>query len=284
VSSNIADDSTVQAIPAAPIPLDGMVYGIDGLDALLVFHLGDAHLHAAWVRADAGFRAEEPVSSLRDAYRVAQFAARRLALFGAGGGERRGEAQNPVLTIEIAQRTALLRRVRAHVVATLFDASMPLGMARLITGRLAAQLEPELPRDGDAQDARGSRPDLSTGGATDPLRGPSTHKPRLPSPSQPPEANEEREPATIAFGRRPSRPPMPRATLTELDRTRRVLMFLEMHAPEPHIVRLRLALRTGLAPLALEHPEALGAEAVVLIETAVEEILGIDAAELRSVV
>ncbi len=268
--TTIEDDSTVQAAPSPPIPLDGIVYGIDGLDAVLVFHLGDAHLHAAWVRADAGFRAEEPVSSLRDAYRVAQFAARRLALFGAGA-ERRGEAQNPVLTIEIAARTALLRRVRAHVIATLFDASMPLGMARLVTGRLAAQLEPELPRD-DAADSRGSRPDLSA------------HKPHLPSPSQPPEATEEREPQTMVFGRRPTTPPVRSATLTELDRTRRVLMFLEMHAPEPHVVRLRLALRTGIAPLALEHPEALGADAVVLIETAVEEILGIDPNELRSVV
>jgi hypothetical protein len=267
----IDDDSTVQAAPAPPIPLDGIAYGIDGLDAVLVFHLGDAHLHAAWVRADAGFRAEEPVSSLRDAYRVAQFAARRLALFGAGT-ERRGEAQNPVMTIEIAARTALLRRVRAHVIATLFDASMPLGMARLVTSRLAAQLEPELPRDGEAADPRGSRPDLLA------------QKPHLPSPSQPPDATEEREPATMVFGRRPSTPPVRSATLTELDRTRRLLMFLEMHAPEPHIVRLRLALRTGLAPLALEHPEALGAEAVVLIETAVEEILGIDPHELRSVV
>ncbi|HVY44952.1 MAG TPA: hypothetical protein VHB21_03695, partial [Minicystis sp.] len=105
-----------------PVPLDGLVYGIDGLDALLVFHLGDAHLHAAWVRADAGFRAEEPVSSLRDAYRVAQFAGRRLGAFGAAADARRGDVASPLVTLEIPSRTALLRRVRAHVVAALFDA------------------------------------------------------------------------------------------------------------------------------------------------------------------
>ena len=40
--------------PAGPIPLDGLVYGIDLLDAVLVFHLGDAHMHALWVRPDGG--------------------------------------------------------------------------------------------------------------------------------------------------------------------------------------------------------------------------------------
>ena len=49
------------------------------------------------------------------------------------------------------------------------------------------------------------------------------------------------------------------------------------------MARLRVALRAGLTPLALEHPEALGADAIVLIETAVQEILGVDRGELRGV-
>ena len=145
--SSVADEATVEA-PPPPSPHDGRACGVEHHVARLVFHLGDAHLHAAWVRADAGFRADEAVSGLRDAYRVCQFASRRLSTSTAG--ERRGEAQNPLLTLEVASRTALLRRVRAHVVAVVFDAAMPLGMARLVAARLAAELEPELPREGAA--------------------------------------------------------------------------------------------------------------------------------------
>jgi hypothetical protein len=274
--SSVADDATLEA-PAPPIPLDGLAYGVDHLDALLVFHLGDAHLHAAWVRADAGFRADEAVSGLRDAYRVCQFASRRLSTSTAG--ERRGEAQNPLLTLEVASRTALLRRVRAHVVAVVFDAAMPLGMARLVAARLAATLEPELPREGAAS------PDapLSTSAAAPRSEGNRAPRPTIMGAPPPPDA-EDREPQTMAYGPRSSPRGMPRVTLSELDRTRRLLMYAEANAPEPHTVRLRIALRTGLTPLALEHAEALSADAAVLIETAVEEILGVDRAELRSVV
>jgi hypothetical protein len=81
-----------------------------------------------------------------------------------------------------------------------------------------------------------------------------------------------------------SQPPHSRATLTDMDRAKRLLSFLEGRAPEPHVARLRVALRAGLTPLALEHPEALRADAMILIETAVEDILGIDRSELRRLV
>jgi hypothetical protein len=68
-----------------------------------------------------------------------------------------------------------------------------------------------------------------------------------------------------------------------MDRVSRLLAHLEARAPEPHVVRHRLALRAGLTLAALDRPEALGAEAVVLIETAVQDILGIDRAELRRI-
>jgi hypothetical protein len=67
----------------------------------------------------------------------------------------------------------------------------------------------------------------------------------------------------------------------EVDRTRRLLALLEARAPEPHVARLRVALRAGLTPVALEHLEALGADATLLIEAAVEDILGLDRAALR---
>jgi hypothetical protein len=254
---------------SGPIALDGLAYGIDLLDAVLVFHLGDAHLHALWVRPEGGVRPDDVVTTLRDVYRVAQFAGKRLA----AAPERRGEAPAPLITIELPQRTAVLRRIRAHVVACLFDADMPLGMARLVAGRLGAALEPELPL-GDATDA------------------PAVPKPRpvvVPVPPgaavvpqlRPPEDHGDRPPHTLNFASpRRSRPPRPPA---DLDRASRLLAYLEEHAPEPHVVRHRLALRAGLTLAALEHPEGLGPEAMVLLETAVQDILGIDRAELRRI-
>jgi hypothetical protein len=259
---------------SGPIALDGLVYGIDLLDAVLVFHLGDANLHATWVRPDTGLRAEDMVTGLRDGYRVCQFAARRFAPPSATTGfERRGDVVNPLVTIEVPPRVALLRRIRAYVVATIFDGGMPLGMARLLAARIAAVLDPELPLGQDA-------------GAPGALPAPS--KIKIPPPPMAPDREEahDRAPATLAFGAglaRRSVPPPPPSAGSELDRTRRLLAYLEAHAPEPHMARHRLALRAGLTLLALEHPEALGPEAIVLIETAVEDILGLDRAELRRI-
>ena len=47
--------------------------------------------------------------------------------------------------------------------------------------------------------------------------------------------------------------------------------------------RTRRRALAGLTLVALDHPEALGPEAMVLIESAVEEILGLDRAELRRI-
>ncbi len=256
--------------PEGPLGLDGLVYGIDLLDALLVLHLGDAHLYASWVRPESGLRPDDVVTTLRDTYRVGQFTAKRLG-GGGGGADRRGDVPAPLLTLELPQRTALLRRVRSYLVATIFDAAMPLGMARLISGRLAAALEPELPL------------------AQAP---PEPTKPRVavPTPEGPvvrhaePTHRDSEAPHTLSFGSglpRRSRPPPPRAP--EADRTSRLLAYLEAHAPEPHVVKYRLALRAGLTLSALERPEALGPEAMILIETAVQDILGIDRAELRRI-
>jgi hypothetical protein len=256
-----------------PIALDALAYGIDLLDALLVFHLGDAHLHALWVRPDGGVRAEDVVTTLRDAYRVGQFASKRLM----GATSPRSEAPAPLITLELPQRTVLLRRIRAYVVACIFDAAMPLGMARLIAGRLAAALEPELPLGEAATDA------ATKARVVVPLPTAVGHAVTLHAlhPA------EEGAPHTIPFGGtfgsalpRRSRPPPPP---TESDRPARLLAYLEAHAPEPHVVRLRLALRAGLTLAALDRPESLAPEAIVLVETAVQDILGIDRAELRRI-
>jgi hypothetical protein len=75
-------------------------------------------------------------------------------------------------------------------------------------------------------------------------------------------------------------PPPVRATPAEIERVKRVLQHLEENAPDPHIAHLRVALRAGLTPLALANPEALGPNTLVLIETAVEDILGSDLSSL----
>jgi len=256
------------AAMAGPIALDGLAYGIDLLDAVLVFHLGDAHVHALWVRPDGGVRAEDVVTTLRDAYRVGQFASKRLM----GASSPRAEAPAPLITLELPQRTVLLRRIRAYVVACVFDAAMPLGMVRVIAARLAAALEPELPLGQESTDAATkARVVLPLPAAGPPLRPVAVH------------SADEGPPHTLTFGSslpRRSRPPPPP---TEGERPSRLLAYLEAHAPEPHMVRHRLALRAGLTLAALDRPEALGPEAIVLVETAVQDILGIDRAELRRI-
>jgi hypothetical protein len=290
--------------PAAPILLDGLAYGIDPLDAILVFHTGDGHLFAAWVRAGAGFGAEEASESLWLAYRACLGVQGRLA--ASPRFAERGEAPPMSLTLEMASRVVMVQRARAYAAACLFEPSMPLGMARLVTTRIAAMLEPELPFPM-------SLPTVASTAAatTESLLPPTEERPtriEVPPLSTPtdmlaraaiadepteerPSAHEEPiepGPKTLDFPstgaavvrKGSSHPPPVRATPAEVDRVKRVLEFLEVHAPEPHVAHLRVALRAGLTPLALAHPETLGPNALVLIETAVEDILGADLSDL----
>jgi len=261
---------------SAPLALDGLAYGIDFLDALLVFHLGDGRVHAAWVRPDAGLRAEEMVGTLRDAYRICQFAARRIA----GGADRRGERVDPLISIELPDRIALLRRIRSHVVVCVFETAMPLGMARMIAARLAATLEPELPlTDAAGAVAAAAAIDVRVAPAAPFALSGSVAAPRVHETT----GDEERGPSTMTFGNRRRSLPPARATLGEQSRIRGLLAYLEAHAPEPHVARTRLALRAGIGLVALDHPETLGPDSIVLIETAVEDILGQDRAELARI-
>jgi hypothetical protein len=256
----------------APLLLDSLGYGVEGLEAIVVLHLGDAHVHAAFVRDGAGLSPAELSAGFRDAYRASQLAMRRLAGDAAarsgagrrassmppGARERADELPAAVVTVEVEGRTALLRRVRSYAVAFLFDGAMPLGMARLLAQRLTARLSPELPSDAEP--------------AEEPVRG--SARPPLP----------QKAPSNAPVRRAGGTPPPPSARSVEAERTRRLLAILDLRAPEPHVARLRLSLRAGLTPLALERPEELGSEAMLLIETAVEDILGLDRATLRRLV
>lgn len=277
-------EGTRPPAPKGPIALDGLAYGIDHLDAILVFRLGDARIHATWVRASSGLRDEDIVGALRDAYRASQLAARRLT----SGADRLGERVEPLVSIEIPHRLALLRRIRSLVVACLFDAAMPLGMARVVAARLAGVLEPELPLTEEP-------PTLAPRAPTIAPRSP-TLAPRAPTlapPAAPLHALREGEahhddaqaygPSTLAFGDSRRAPRTEHATPGEQSRIRALLAYLDANAPEPHVVRLRLALRAGISPMALDRPDRLGPEALVLIETAVEDILGQSRAELARI-
>jgi hypothetical protein len=66
-----------------------------------------------------------------------------------------------------------------------------------------------------------------------------------------------------------------------VDRAQRLLRLLEARSPEPHVARLRVALRAGIAAAALDPPTALGSGAIPRIEIAVQEILGLDRAALQ---
>ncbi|WP_438015686.1 hypothetical protein WMF18_33150 [Sorangium sp. So ce315] len=278
--------------PLAPIALDSIGYGVAGLDAIVVFHLSDARVHASFVREGAALSPADAAAGLRDAYLGSQLAAQRLAperegqarssrARGArssskppGSQGRADELLDPVVTLELSGRTVLLRRVRACVVASLFDTTMPLGMARLVAQRLAAALAPELPLEEPTGEMLSDPPGffedpLSADTVDDLVRGVAR--------SAPPRGSSSSIPSRRSGGT----PPPAEPPSAEVARTERLLALLEARAPEPHVARLRLALRAGLTPLALEHPGGLGAEAVVLIETAVADILGLERAALR---
>jgi hypothetical protein len=247
------------------VPLDGLAYGVAELEALLVIALSSARLHAAWVRADARFRLEDVAMPLRDAYRSVSAATSALGqppVTGADAGAQ--------VTIELGSSTVLLQSARGHVIAALFERALPLGMARLIASRFVAALLPELPALSDRPRVQGRQ------------------APPTPKPSRLRDGEEgPRQAMTLTF------PPSAGPTIVpgtssrpegqgqqENGRARSLLHVLEERAPEPHVVLLRVALRTGLAPAALEAPESLGPEAIVLLENAVEDILGIDQSEL----
>lgn len=233
-----------------PIPLDGFAHGIDPLDGLVVFSLSDGTVFGSWVRRDAGFSAEDVASTMREAYRTCLQASRKLAIFAAAAHER-GQVSEPIVTIETLARTALLKRIRAYVVACLFDASMPLGMARLCAARLSSQLEPELPL---TELERLTLP---------PPRG-ATNASRPPPPSM-----------------RLSIPlKAPHASPQEVERARRVIAYAEANLPDAHTVRLRLALRAHTSRLSIDHPETMASDAILRIETAALEMLGIDRDQL----
>lgn len=259
-------------------PLEQAAAGLDGVEAIVAFHIADGQVHAAWIRPGSGFAASAVVQSLREVYKTTQVHARRLdflspsPLLDEGGTD----LSDPLVTLEMPGRVIVLRRVQSFVVAVFFDGTVPLGFVRFHAARFSAIFREGLP----------------PASATPPSGMPAVSAPpptmNVVSTPEIVDEGEVEEPArTLAFPTsgavvvRSSLPP-PRGTKTEIDRATKLLAYLDKHAPDPHVVRLRVSLRAGIKPLALDHPESLGADAMVLLETAAEDILGIDRAELRS--
>ncbi|MRG92998.1 hypothetical protein [Polyangium spumosum] len=263
--------------PAGASLVEQLAASADGVEAIVAFHIADAKLHAAWIRPGSGYTAGAITQSLREVYKTSQVHARRLDFLSPSPLLDQGAADlsDPLITLEMPGRVIVLRRVHSHVVAVSFDSTVPLGFVRYHAARIASTLRPELPPESIT-------PPSGVPAVSAPP--PTVNVVSKPEPQQ----EEHEEPArTLAFPAsgsvvvRSSRP-APRGTKAEIDRATKLLAYLDAHAPDPHVVRLRVSLRAGIKPIALDHPESLGADAMVLVETAAEDILGIDRAELRS--
>lgn len=268
---------------APPVPLDTMASNVEHLDAMLVCHVADGHVYAKWIRHGVGIDPKRVTSKLGETYRVGYQAAQSLRQ-PAAPSVARPRSDSPFLTLELDGRVVILVGVRAFVAVFAFDGQVPLGLARLSAKKLTGMVAHELPfgaivRNESEPPGTGDRATLVSPVVATDFEDP------------------DREVQTVAFDRDQVRERLGDAkegddghgrerlpTLREVDRAERLLAYLEEHAPEPHIVKLRVALRAGLSLAALEHPQSLGTDAIVLIETAAEDILGVDRAELRGVV
>lgn len=77
-------------------------------------------------------------------------------------------------------------------------------------------------------------------------------------------------------------PPSPPVPASELQvAARRAVSFATANAPDPHVILVRLALRTGLGLDAIMHLDRLGSQGLALLETAIEDMFGIDRGRLR---
>jgi len=110
--------------------------------------------------------------------------------------------------------------------------------------------------------------------------------------SPPPPAEATSAATSAATERTPAPPPVAAAQLEleplelepeplTLEQTHRLIAHVEARAPEPHVARVRLALRAHLTLAALEDTKALAPAAIARIEAAAQDILGLTQAELR---
>jgi hypothetical protein len=153
--------------------------------------------------------------------------------FGAGRAPRAGTL------LELDAHLVFVEPMGRFGAAFVFSSSAPLGLARLAVRRIGAVLDAELEQVASAGRAR-------------PLEPPSPAKRRTSTP-------ELAAAKTLV--------PTPNG-----ERVRALLAELEAEALDPHLVRLRLALRSGLGREQLSSPDTLPNEALRLIETLATEL------------
>ena len=69
---------------------------------------------------------------------------------------------------------------------------------------------------------------------------------------------------------------LPSIEIEERPRAERLLEFLDRYAPDPHAVRMRVALQTGISLSEFDRPEGLSDAQADDIEESVKNILGLD--------
>jgi len=238
----IEDHPTMEAESA--MVLDGLAVGVDHLEAIVVFFLSVSHAYASWVRPGVDLRPPRIATAMREAYVAAEQALVAI------DGEPQIRTESPSLTLETQGRLVFVHRVRLFGVAVCFERDAPLGFARMASRQLVRTLEQELPYPQDDANVivvSQNKPTM-----------PGTHTKTQPQLDFDPDAGPDTHPPRHVVG----------------DRVRQLLRHLEENAPDPHIVRLRVALRTGLGFEAIQNPDVLTPDALLLVESAAEDILG----------
>lgn len=248
--------------------LETLAERTSGVEVILVVRVEDGSVRGAWVREGTTIALSELARALRDTYRAGEVVT-RLTEQGAAPGTLPAAS----MLVELSARLWHMRRAHAHLVTTLFDANCPLGMARFQADRLAYTLAAELLLDPAPAVPTSALPSpaLPTSALPSPVvPAPVAPAPRLSRPALP---SQPAAAQTVAYA--PAAPPPPSPSQRDdLERVASLLAYAEVHAVEPHVVKLRIALRAGLTPLALDNPLTLRPEAIVRIEAAVEEVLG----------
>jgi hypothetical protein len=241
------------------IVLDGIAVGVDHLQAVVVFLLVATHTYASWVRPGLGIRAPRIASAMRDAYLAAQVAADGLE------PDNTSSRRPPVVvTLEEASHVVFVHRIRAFGIAIVFEREAPLGFARMAARDVVRTLDQELPYPQEESPVVTMPRSKSGVVPQPPATVPGSMRPGPFDPEPTERAGDTHPPPRSGVG----------------DRVRAVLSHLEDHAPDPHTTLLRVALRSGLGVEALRSPEHLSSDALLLIETAAEDILGLDRGKL----
>jgi len=228
--------------------LDGLAVGVDHLEAIVIFIASLEAPYAAWVRKGVDLSPARVAAGANGALEMGERMTAAL--------ETDARVVSPVTTIESPRRTSFIHRVRSFGVAIVFEREAPLGFARMAAKQIVRTLEQELPYSHAAPAA--SAPEA-----------------RPTAPSAPPAR------ADLEFDAHDAAPDTqhhPRSA--HGDRVRILIRHVEDHAADGHIARTRLALRSGLGLEALANPDTLGSEALLVLETAAEDILGIEPGKL----